>query len=522
MSKTCFCFFICAHFISGFLFAQKDNTVSYILVDGLSTKVFQDQLERGKLPRIEALMGKSTSTLKGVGSFPSMSGYGYYPFITGKKAIESDILGLRWFDRSLDRGNLRNYVGRTNVYMNRDINPDIKTVFEYFPNAYTTSINSFMNRGVKEESFTSWPLTTAKFSSLPLFKAIKKIPIIGDRHSYTHFEHESKIMAQAIEQLRQNPKVQFINLPGLDALHHIEGMNDNYPLLLQHIDHLVGMFLDTVAALGQEDERMIVLISDHGVSDVEVNHNVPYFLDSLLNIRLRRGASTSIRKRILDDPLSELDDVDGYYVVNGDLIGFIYLRDPDKTGLDSWRYNLNYKDLMDYQGLFGSGNIIQGLSILDGISFLAYCKGDTVCLSSAEGSSRISKVEGQFLYQVKDVDPLNYPQRSHNILLSEENWLSETIDLEYPMAIPKIFDLMTHPNMGDILLCTKEGYDLAADYEILVGNYKGGHGDLRANLILAPYIIYQPAKEALSLPYLTAVDVGKMVFEWLGIQDTEN
>jgi len=55
-----------------------------------------------------------------------MTGYGFYPFITGVDATESGILGLRWFDRKRKEGNLRNYVGRTNIHMNSDLVDSIK------------------------------------------------------------------------------------------------------------------------------------------------------------------------------------------------------------------------------------------------------------------------------------------------------------------------------------------------------------------------------------------------------------
>ena len=79
-----------------------------------------------------------------------MTGYLFYPFLTGTDASQSGIYGLRWFDKKREKGQLRNYVGRTNVQMNYDVKASPQNLFELAGSAYTCSINSYMNRGVKE------------------------------------------------------------------------------------------------------------------------------------------------------------------------------------------------------------------------------------------------------------------------------------------------------------------------------------------------------------------------------------
>jgi hypothetical protein len=38
---------------------------------------------------------------------------------------------------------------------------------------------------------------------------------------------------------------------------------------------------------------------------------------------------------------------------------------------------------------------------------------------------------------------------------------------------------------GDLVLAAAPGYDVGADYERVVGNYRGGHGGLRSEQITA-------------------------------------
>ena len=105
------------------------NTISILLLDGLSQSIFEQNLQANKLPNLKKLIQSGTYVKNGIGAFPSMTGYAFYPFITGKDASTSGIYGLRWFDRNLDKGNLRNYVGRTNLHMNPDINPQQQNIF---------------------------------------------------------------------------------------------------------------------------------------------------------------------------------------------------------------------------------------------------------------------------------------------------------------------------------------------------------------------------------------------------------
>ena len=122
------------------------KTVTIVLVDGLSKDIFLELIAHKKLPNLEKLVLRSTYVSNGIGSFPSMTGYAFYPFITGMDAPESGIYGLRWFDRTRDAGNLRNYVGRTNVQMNNDITDRYKNLFEWYDDFYTASINTYMNK----------------------------------------------------------------------------------------------------------------------------------------------------------------------------------------------------------------------------------------------------------------------------------------------------------------------------------------------------------------------------------------
>ena len=67
---------------------------------------------------------------------------------------------------------------------------------------------------------------------------------------------------------------------------------------------------------------------------------------------------------------------------------------------------------------------------------------------------------------------------------------------------------MSKEKSGDLLVTAAEGYDLAKDYEAVVSNYKGGHGDAGSDIILVPYIYYEPNKPASRATFMRAEQLG--------------
>lgn len=118
----------------------------------------------------------------------------------------------------------------------------------------------------------------------------------------------------------------------------------------------------------------------------------------------------------------------------------------------------------------------------------------SVEIHSTEGVSSVTKLDnGQYEYKVLiGVDPLGYNRTYNGAIFSPDDWLLVTHETSYPYApvrvwkllytktarylsLPKYFDSQS---VGDLVVTAKPGYDLAKEYEIMVGNYKGGHGGL--------------------------------------------
>ncbi len=501
--------------------ATNGNTATIILIDGLDQARFQNSLKKGKLPNLQKLVNKGTYIENGIGSFPSMTGYAFYPFITGHDAVESGIIGLRWFDRSLDVGNLRNYVGRTNVWMNQDITDTIKTFYELSGDQYTASINSFMNKGVADARITGWTHTTAKFEGKSFIGPLRSIPFAGKELAKNHYQHESEVMKMAADQLEKNPKVQWIALPSPDATFHVDGMTDYYDNLVQYIDSLIGDFQVSIDELGQTETRMLAIVTDHGIASVE--NNIDFIKESkdAIGLDLIRGNAVNYRSMQLKEPLSDFVDKDGYFVINGNLSAMLYMRDPSESGTESWRSNLSYEQLINHTKNGASNNLPERIANMEGLEFVIFRKDkNTIIVKNKKGEASIENRGDAFNYNPISGNPFEYNEIDLlDTFLTAEQWLEKTINTDYPDAVYRLYSVMDMPNVGDFFLTSQEGYDFAKDYEVIVGNYKGGHGGIKANQLRVPYILSIPDQESKKIDHMRSEDVGKMIGNWLGFSE---
>jgi predicted AlkP superfamily pyrophosphatase or phosphodiesterase len=507
--------------------ATAGKTVTYLLIDGLSKTIFEEQLANGNLPNIEELIHSGTYVRNGISSFPSMTGYGFYPFLTGIDATKSGVLGLRWFDRTRTEGNLRNYVGRSNIHMNLDVTKNYKGVFEQFSNFYTSSLNSYMNKGVHHSQKTGWEMTSAKYYEKPLFKFLRSVPYFGDRITYSYFDHETYVASLVMNQLEHNPKVQWVTFASPDASHHVSGTTAEYPKLLQHIDGLVGDIRNKIKELGQEDDRMIVLISDHGNSEVKENLDLRVNFQQDLGLQLERGESTVLMTSELDSPFEEFADKDGYFVINGNLSAYLYMKDPkEKASKNAWSNRLSYYQITHYRNGEKQIDLPDYISNIEGIELVSYIFNDsTIIVQNKYGKGIIStSMNGWYKYSIIDNDPLGYQNDSITSRLIDDQfhsgnmWLEASIQTNYPDALHRLYSLVSKPDMGDILICTLENYDLAKDYEMLIGNYKGGHGGIRAEMLNVPYVLYAPGQNSQDIRFARSEDVGATILEYLDME----
>ena len=509
----------------GMIMAQQDRSVTIILIDGLGAPTLERALDQGQLPHIKKLMKNSLYVRSGIASFPSMTGYAFYPFLTGLSAAKSGVLGLRWFDRSRKIGNLRNYVERSNVQMNHDLHDRPATLFERVAPAYTSSINSYMNRGVQDAEMTGWAHTTAKYPDETFVRVLRQVPFLGEDMAKDHFQHETLVTDLAIEQLKKNPKVQWITYPSMDASNHVEGTSMDYFALLRHIDAQIGRILKAIDDQGQTGQRALAIISDHGVSDVYENIDVCGEIKRRTGLTVDRGKALQMWNSDFTKPISDYRNLDGFFVINGNLSGMLYLRPKKIDREKSWGPRLGYQELRQFATPRGTIDLPKILCKIEGIEHIILRKStEEYEIHSKRGIATVSIRGDKASYTVQGNDPLSFDQQPMLQKLMDgtfyplSEWQHWSMDTDYPDALYRLWELIQHPDCGDLVMTSQSGFDLAKDYEAFVGNYRGGHGGFRRDQLIVPYLLYAPTISAKEIPYQRAEEFGRAIFEYLGIK----
>ncbi len=498
--------------------------LTVFMIDGLSQQVFEEELAAGHLPQMAAMVAQGTYVKNGISSFPSMTGYGFYPFLTGQDAAKSGILGLRWFDRRRAVGNLRAYVGSTYKYMNLDLLPEPRTLYERVHPAHSFSINAYSNRGVHRARFTGWRFAMAKYKNhWWLAEWLSSIPGLRD-HLAPNWDQVEKLTLQlALEDLADSPKVQWITFTSPDTYSHVNGVDGEYRRLVRGIDSLFGQYRVQSRALGQEDQRIYALVTDHGVESAVHNIDLVKILTEA-GLNTQRGVATSLLRADGDFPLENLAQVDAMVVINGNLLNHLYLRNPGPLG---WAASVPTSALSAYPGSKGSVDVPALLVSHPGLELvISRPAANQVLVQNKGGQGRIVYGPDGYLYQVIGQDPLGYAGTSAQPLLqgahAPGSWLAATATAAYPYAVPRIYQVMTATSPPDILVTAAPGYDLAEDYELFVKNYRGGHGGLRAAQVRVPYVLVGPGVPAgRVIRSALAEDIGVTLSELLGLPPQE-
>lgn len=497
--------------------------LTVFLLDGARQDVVFRELQAGRLPHIARLGHEGAIIERGIASFPSMTGYAYYPFVTGLDSTRSGILGLRWFDRSRDKGNLRSYVGTTNDQMSVDFAPHPKLLYERFGDQHSFSLNTYANRGVKRNAKTGLAYARAKYHrTLWILSAIGKIPLVGKLIAPDWEEAEDIGVDLAIEDLKKQPKIQWVTLASMDAHQHIAGTDERYAEIIRYADTLIGRYREASRALGQEENRIYLITTDHGATDADKNLDLREVLQNCCDLKAERDGSTNVFASDVEQPLSEWFDQDAAVVINGDMLNYLYFRDPDRSGADAWRDPL----LLDRLRSFRGKDVVEGLRHEPGLRFVMGWSNQQQAAKvfTSRGEATIREQQGGLSYTFTGEDPFAYHGDPRVTPLldgkphDQRSWLDATFDTAFPDAVYRVHRLLTAPGIPDIVVTAATGWDLGKDYEIIVGNYRGGHGGLSADQMLSWFVLAGPGvRPGARLNVARVEDVGATLFPLLGI-----
>jgi hypothetical protein len=272
------------------------------------------------------------------------------------------------------------------------------------------------------------------------------------------------------------------------------------------------------------------VISDHGVVDVHHNLDLRAPL-AAKGLAIDRDQAMYVwQSDLTDDVTTRYAEFDGTLHVNGNTMNFLYFREPGHPRDAGFGARLTYDQLRAYPTQQGSSvDLIATLAQVEGVEWVValarLASGPSVVVTTASGQGIVRKQGTSYAYQASGVDPLGYstdPGIAHltdGNFYPDETWLTATHRSAFPDALNRLHALLTSPGCGDVVVTAKAGYDLAEQFEWLVGNYQGGHGGIRADQLRVPYVLAGPGlRSGVVVPVARAEDVGATLGHLMGLQ----
>jgi len=450
-----------------------------LLADGARADVFSDLLSKGKLPEIQRWLAREGIHNAGVTSFPSTTGPGYLPFLTGSFPGTCNVPGIRWFDkakfenRGLSFDRYRSYVGPESFFMGRDMSSHIRTIFELVPESY--SIFNPIARGA-----TGFRNRT-RYSRIWYWYYAH----LTDRWNLP----DEAALTKTLQVLKKGCRFVFAVFPGIDEYSHLthphhEAVISRYVWL----DEAVGIIARFLEKQGDWKSTQFWLVSDHGLSKTDrhfcVNtflekHDLPpFFYPLIFDKKGKRSAN----------------------MVSGNGMTHIYFKNHDGWMRHTFRGEL---DRM-------APNLLNDFLCEEAVDIIA-CRNSEggVDVISRRGEASIRLNGHNVHYEVRGRDPFGYPALPKD--LNPQKSLEATIDSEYPDAPFQLAHLFTASRTGDVLLSAKPGYDLRLKYED--PEHKASHGSLHKSHMMVPILCNMPFGKR---PART-VDVFPTILKSLGI-----
>ncbi len=450
----------------------------FIMADGARADLFSDLLARGDLPNISRYVVERGSFRIASSVFPSTTGPAYTPYILGKYPGRCNFPGIRWLDRYIypERRRLfsfrrfRSYIGLETYFMNSDVSADNKSLFEIFPRS--GNILNELSRGV-----------SLKYDKTRFSKLYYKV-----KGHFTDKSDEVDMVARRIllSELGGMHDFIFVVFLGIDTYSHINHpfhrkVLDSYT----RIDETVGLVAERLESEGRLDETLIVIGSDHGLTQTHSHFDSLEFMN-------RRGYKTFYYPNVF----RHFRDADAASLVSGNAMANIYVKSPDGWGRKS-----------TFEELYGLAE-----------SFLERPEVDIVAGLDEGGRARIKSVRGEaaawidpdgFInYERLGGDPFGYngiPGR-----MSSGEALDLSFNTNYPDAITQIVQLFEARRTGDLVLSASPGYDLRAKHEN--PEHRSSHGALFKEHMLVPIAMSADIKKE----HLRTVDIYPTILSLMG------
>ncbi len=430
---------------------QRKKRFIILLADGSRYDVFRELLEAGELPHLEEIFLSEGSFAKATSVFPSTTGPAYMPFLTGCFPGTCNVPGIRWFDKSryarkkFSMERFRSYVGFESFLMNRDMRPELTTLFEHFPRSF--NIFSSVNRGVPPDGNLTAHM----------------------RIWYWYYAHltdrwhmvDQAALDKCLAAIRKDFDFLFMVFPGIDEYSHLSW--PRHPSAIEAyktVDRSLARISEELKKSGKHDETALFIVSDHGLSETKAHFGVASFLESL-------GVKTFYYPKIFKSGFQAAS------MVSGNAMLHLYFK-----GRDSWEGRLSLEALREMHP-----KVVSGLLESPAVDLiLSQDEQGWVHVHSRQGEAKVREEGESLRYTALRGDPLGLGKIAERLNAAEA--LQVTAETSYPDSLVQVTQLFRSARTGDLVLSAAKGYDLRKRFEY--PEHKSSHGALHDEHMLIP------------------------------------
>ena len=439
----------------------------FILVDGSPYQVFNDLIQDGTLSNIKKYVIDRGVFKKAVTAFPSTTGPAFIPFFTGRFPGPANIPGIRWLSKKQFQNPHRfrspgicSYMGREALSFSADL-PDSPTLFDFF--SPVNNIYNILTRGCPPSGdLTRW---------------IK--PLV---YTYAHFSKRWRFVnaiacRKLLKAVKGNAEFIMCLFPAVDTFSHLsDTRSPNVIEVYQELDRTVGEVCRILQASKEFDNTLIMITSDHGMSNTHTHIDLPRHLDNS-------------GWRCLHYPLLWRQWTRSASMVSGNGMAHLYFKDEGgNNGGSASKPQKGWGKRLSFEQLNGMG-VIRPLLEIEGLAFVAgQSEEGAVIVQNRSGVGKIACENETFSYQFQGADPLGYGTPYQN--LSARDALIQTYDSEHPDGLVQLWQIFQGDRTGDLVLSADPGYDLRARYEY--PEHHATHGALNAEQMFVPLAINLP------------------------------
>ena len=459
----------------------------FILVDGSPYQVFNDLVQDGTLPNIKKYVIDRGSFKKAVTAFPSTTGPAFIPFFTGQFPGSANIPGIRWLSKKRFQNPYRfrspgicSYMGREALSFSAHL-PDSPTLFNFF--SPVNNIYNILTRGCPPSGdLTRW---------------IKPLA-----YTYAHFSERWRFVnttasRKLLKAVKGDAEFIMCLFPAVDTFSHLSHTRSpNVIEAYREVDRTVGEVCQILQTSKEFDNTLIMITSDHGMSNTHTHIDIPRHLDNS-------------GWRCLHYPLLWRRRTQSASMVSGNGMTHLYFRaeESDNGGIRS-KPQKGWGERLSFEQLNRMG-VIQSLLEIEGLAFVAgQSEEGAIIVQNKTGVGKITCEDKTFSYQFQGCDPLGYGVYYQN--LSYRDALLHTYESEYPDGLVQLWQIFQGDRTGDLVLSAHPGYDLRARYEY--PGHHATHGALNAEQMFVPLAINLP----IETEFIRTVDLFPTVLSQFG------